>query len=146
MTHIPYKAGAAQMTDLLGGVIEIMFEYPVVVRPQIDGGKLRPLGITSAARLKSFPDVRTIAEQGWPDVVLSAWSAILLPANTPPDVVNTLAAAFASTLRDPAIVKYFDDNDSPSLVAIGPDKLPAFMESEAAKFKRLVEISGASAD
>jgi tripartite-type tricarboxylate transporter receptor subunit TctC len=146
MTHIPYKAGASQMTDLLAGNIQVMFEYSSVVKPQIDAGKLRPLGITSAQRLKNLPDVPTFGEQGLPDVQISAWAVIMLPANAPADVVTTLANAFAATMKDPAIIAYFDSTDSISLAHVGPKEMPAFIESETVKFARLVEKSGARAD
>jgi tripartite-type tricarboxylate transporter receptor subunit TctC len=146
MTHIPYKAGASQMTDLLAGNIQVMFEYSSVVKPQIDAGKLRPLGITTAQRLKNMPDLPTFAEQGLPDVQISAWSVIMLPANAPDEVVAKLAGAFAETMKDPAIIAYFDSTDSVSLAHIGPKEMRGFIETETAKFGTLVEKSGARAD
>jgi tripartite-type tricarboxylate transporter receptor subunit TctC len=146
MTHVPYKVGASQMADLLSGNIQAMFEYSSVVKPQIEAGKLRPLGITTAERLKNMPDVPTFAEQGLSDVQISAWSVIMLPANAPPEVVDTLASAFAQTMKDPAIVAYFDSTDSVSLAHIGPKQMPAFIETETVKFGTLVRKSGAQAD
>jgi tripartite-type tricarboxylate transporter receptor subunit TctC len=146
MTHVPYKVGASQMVDLLSGNIQAMFEYSSVVKPQIEAGKLRPLGITTAERLKNMPDVPTFAEQGLSDVQISAWSVIMLPANAPPEVVDTLASAFAQTMKDPAIVAYFDSTDSVSLAHIGPKQMPAFIETETVKFGTLVRKSGAQAD
>lgn len=146
MTHIPYRVGASQMTDLLAGNIDVIFDYPSVVRPHIQAGKLRPLGITSAQRLKNLADVPTFVEQGWPDMQMTAWSAIMLPANTPADVADKLGSAFAAALKDPAVVAYFESNDSISLADIGPKELPGYIESEMAKFKTLVEKSGARVD
>lgn len=146
MTHIPYKAGASQMSDLLAGNIQVMFEYATVVEPQIRAGKLRPLAITSAQRVKGLPDLPTFAEQGLPDVQISAWSAIMLPANAPQEVVATLAGAFAEALKDPAVVAYLDSTMGVSLGNIGQKELPGFIESETVKFGKLVEKSGARAD
>jgi tripartite-type tricarboxylate transporter receptor subunit TctC len=146
MTHVPYKVGASQMADLLSGNIQAMFEYSSVVKPQIEAGKLRPLGITTAERLKNMPDVPTFAEQGLSDVQISAWSVIMLPANAPPEVVDTLASAFAQTMKDPSIVAYFDSTDSVSLAHIGPKQMPGFIETETVKFGTLVRKSGAQAD
>jgi tripartite-type tricarboxylate transporter receptor subunit TctC len=123
-----------------------MFDYPSVVKPQIEAGKLRPLGITSAQRLKNLPNVPTMIEQGLPEVEISAWSAIMLPANAPADVTEKLASAFKAAMKDPTVTAYFDSTDSIPLTDIGPKELPAFIESETAKFKTLVEKSGASAD
>jgi len=146
MTHVPYKAGASQMADLLGGNIQAMFEYSSVVKPQIESGKLRPLGITTAERMKNMPDVPTFVEQGFPDVQISAWAVIMLPANAPQEVVDKLASAFAETMKDPSIVAYFDSTDAVSLAHIGPKQMPAFIESETVKFGTLVRKSGAQAD
>ncbi|MDQ8729942.1 tripartite tricarboxylate transporter substrate binding protein [Bradyrhizobium sp. LHD-71] len=146
MTHIPYKTGGSQMADLLGGNIDVSFEYPSVVRSHIEAGKLRPLGITSAQRLKNAANIPTFVEQGWPQVQVTAWSAIVLPANAPADVTEKLGSAFRDALKDPAVVAYFDSNDSISLADIGPKELPGFIESEIAKFKPLVEKSGARVD
>jgi len=146
MTHVPYKAGASQMADLLGGNIQAMFEYSSVVKPQIESGKLRPLGITTAERMKNMPDVPTFVEQGFPDVQISAWAVIMLPANAPQEVVDKLASAFAATMKDPSIVAYFDSTDAVSLAHIGPKQMPAFIESETVKFGTLVRKSGAQAD
>jgi tripartite-type tricarboxylate transporter receptor subunit TctC len=146
MTHIPYKAGGAQMADLLGGSIDVSFEYPSVVRPHIEAGKLRPLGITSTQRLKNVANIPTFVEQGWAQVQVTAWSAIMLPAAAPADVVEKLGHAFRAALEDPAVVAYFDSNDSIPLAHIGPKELPGYIESEIAKFKTLVEKSGARAD
>jgi len=146
MTHVPYKVGAAQMADLLSGNIQVMFEYASVVKPQIEAGKIRPLGITAAARMKNMPDLPTFAEQGLPDVQISAWSVIMLPANAPQEIVAKLASAFGETMKDPAIVAYFDSTDSVSLAHIGPNEMPGFIASESAKFGRLVAISGAQVD
>jgi tripartite-type tricarboxylate transporter receptor subunit TctC len=146
MTHVPYKAGASQMADLLGGNIQAMFEYSSVVKPQIESGKLRPLGITTAERMKNMPDVPTFVEQGFPDVQISAWAVIMLPANAPQEVVDKLAFAFAETMKDPSIVAYFDSTDAVSLAHIGPKQMPAFIESETVKFGTLVRKSGVQAD
>jgi tripartite-type tricarboxylate transporter receptor subunit TctC len=134
------------LVDLLGGNIQVMFEYASVLKPHIEAGKLRPLGITSAARMKNMPDLPTFAEQGLPDVQISAWAVIMLPANAPQEVVTTLAGAFNETMKDPAVVAYFDSTDSVSLAHIGPKEMPGFIESESVKFGKLVEKSGAKAD
>lgn len=146
MTHVPYKAGASQMADLLGGNIQAMFEYSSVVKPQIEAGKLRALGITTAERMKNMPGVPTFAEQGYPDVQISAWAVVMFPANVPQPIVDKFASAFSATMKDPSIVAYFDSTDAVSLAHIGPKEMPAFIESETMKFGTLVKKSGAQAD
>lgn len=145
MIHVPYKVSANLYADLLAGTIDAIFDYTVVMRPHVEAGKIVPLGMSSAQRLKSFPNVPTFKERGY-DVELTAWSSIVMPAGTPPDVVKKMSDAFAETSRDPAVVKYNEDNDFGNLGHLGPDKLREFFISEAAKFKMLVEKSGATMD
>jgi tripartite-type tricarboxylate transporter receptor subunit TctC len=66
MTHVPYKTGATQMGDLMSGVLDLSIEYPAVVRPYIEAGKMRAIGMTGAKRFKSFPDAPSVAELGYP--------------------------------------------------------------------------------
>lgn len=141
MVHVPYKGGSALYADLLSGVIDVIFDYTVVMRPQIEAGKLRPLAISREDRLKSMPDVPTFKERGV-DVVFTAWASIVMPAGTPPEIVNKMSEAFAQTTRDPAILKYNDDNDFGNLGHLGPQKLRDFYVSESDKFKAVIEKAG----
>jgi tripartite-type tricarboxylate transporter receptor subunit TctC len=145
MTHVPYKASANLYADLIGGTIDAIFDYTVVMRPHIEAGKVIPLGISRNDRLKSFPNVPTFKERGL-DVVLTAWSSIVMPAGTPPEVVNKMSAAFQEAMRDPTVVKYNEDNDFGDISKLGPEQLREFMVSETAKFKTLVEKAGVSLD
>jgi tripartite-type tricarboxylate transporter receptor subunit TctC len=145
MLHVPYKVSANLYADLLSGTIDVIFDYTVVMRPHIEAGKVRPLGISREDRLKSFPNVPTFKERNI-DVVLTAWSSIAMPAGTPPEVVKKMSDAFAETTRDPAVIKYNEDNDFGNLGHLNPEKLKAFYVSEAAKFKTLVEKAGVSLD
>jgi tripartite-type tricarboxylate transporter receptor subunit TctC len=115
------------------------------MRPHIDAGKVIPLGISREDRLKSFPNVPTFKERGV-DVVLTAWSSIAMPAGTPPEIVDRMSAVFQETSRDPAVIKYYEENDFGNLGKLGPEKLKEFYISETAKFKTLVEKAGVSLD
>lgn len=145
MTHVPYKASANLYSDLLAGTIDAIFDYTVVMRPHIESGKVIPLGISRQDRLKSFPNVPTFKERGL-DVILTAWSSIAMPAGTPPEIVNKMSAAFQAAMRDPAVVKYNEENDFGDLSALGPEKIREFYISEAKKFKTLVDKAGVSLD
>jgi tripartite-type tricarboxylate transporter receptor subunit TctC len=145
MLHVPYKLNSNLYADLLSGTIDVIFDYTVVMRPLIEAGKLRPLAISRADRLKTFPDVPTFKERGV-DIELTAWASIAMPAGTPPEIVNKMSAAMAETMRDPAVVKYFEENDFGNLGHLGPEKLKEFYISESEKFKKVVEKSGVSLD
>ncbi len=145
MTHVPYKASAALMSDLLSGVLDVGFEFPSGARANIESGRLIPVAMASDARMKNFPNVPTFAELGYPDMKIAAWSSFLAPAGTPPPIVEKLDAAIAATLRDPVMTEYYSIGDS-VVLDIGHDKFPAFLAGETARLKVLVERSGATAD
>jgi len=146
LTHVPYKTGATQMSDLMAGVLDFSVEYPAVVRPLIEAGKLRAIGMTGSKRFKTFPDVPSIAELGYPNAQNAGWSTIAVPAGTPPQIVQKLGEIVREALKDPSVVEYFDRNDNMPLTEFGSDKLPEFVTKEIEKFREIVERSGATAD
>jgi tripartite-type tricarboxylate transporter receptor subunit TctC len=145
MVHVPYKLPTNLYADLLSGTVDLIFDFSVVMRPHVEAGKLRALAISRGDRLKTFPDVPTFKERGL-DIELTAWASLAMPAGTPPEAVNRMAAAMAEATRDPAVIKYFEDNDFGNLGHLGPEKLKAFYISEAQKFKKVVEKAGVSLD
>jgi tripartite-type tricarboxylate transporter receptor subunit TctC len=141
MTQVPYKGSAAAMTDLLAGVIQVVWEYPVVLKPLLDAGKIRAIGITSDQRMPLLPEIPTFVEQGY-DVVFTGWAIISVPAGTPQPVVDKLAKAYSATLDDPAIVKYFRDQGAGILQGYSGEKLRKFIDDENVKYKELMERAG----
>ncbi|HSI52918.1 MAG TPA: tripartite tricarboxylate transporter substrate binding protein, partial [Ramlibacter sp.] len=82
MTHVPFKEGSMAMTAVMAKQVDFMFYHPAAVMPQVRGGKLRPLGASSAQRSAAAPDVPTLMEQGLPDFDLVAWFMLYAPAAT----------------------------------------------------------------
>lgn len=142
MTHVPYKGTAPAMQDLLGGRIDFMFDYPVVVKSQIDAGKMRAFGITTEKRHATMPDLPTFVEQGLPGIVLTAWASIVAPPGTPDAIVSRLSAALDEVLKDPAVIKYFNEQGSGVLQGLSKEKFRAFNVAEIAKMKDLVAKAG----
>ncbi len=143
--HVPYKVPTNLYADLLTGTIDAIFDFTVVMRPHIEAGKLRPLAISRGDRLKTFPNVPTFKERGL-DIELTAWASIAMPAGTPPDAVKKMSAALGETMKDPAVIKYFEDNDFGNLGHLDNEKLKAFYISESDKFKKVVEKAGVTLD
>lgn len=141
MSHIPYKATSNVVTDLLGGSIDLMFDFASVLRPQIEAGAFRPLGISGPERLPSLPDVPTFAEQGSPDILFSAWSVLLAPAGTPKPVVDKIAEVFDATLRDPRVIDYHAKLGA-TLIMTGPEDTKTLIAERTAVMKTLVENAG----
>lgn len=143
MIHVPYRGSSPALNDLIGGSVDLMFDYSGVVGPMIETGKLRPLAVTSKKRLAALPDVPTMAESGYPEAELSAWGAIFAPAKTPPAIVDKLADAIDSAVRDPEFAAYMAKNGSVSFDNLRGDRLADFVKSEAPRLFDLVKRSGA---
>lgn len=146
LTHVPYKGSAPAINDLLAGRIDLMFDFSILLKPQIDAGKLRPLAQTGPVRMAGHSNVPTFAELGYPEVQFSAWAALVGPAGMPQPVVDKLSAAFAETLKDPRVVKFHDDQGVVLMSDTGASKMRDFVIAETEKFKRIIERTGASAE
>jgi tripartite-type tricarboxylate transporter receptor subunit TctC len=146
VTVVPYKGSAQQITDLMGGQIELVLDYSVVVTPLIKDGKLIPIGVTGKTRLKHLPDVATVEEQGYPGVWLTAWSSAIAPAGTPPDVIDKLANAFEEMLKEPSIQKYADDNGANLMVGIKKEAFRDFIVKDMAKLKGVIDKANIKLD
>ena len=146
MVHVPYKGSTPAMTDVLAGRIDLMFDYSIVVKPQIDGGKLKALAQTGATRMVSHKEVPTFGDLGYKDVQFAAWATIVGPAGMPQPVVDKLATAFNAALKDPAIIKYHEDQGVTLMPDMDGAKVRAFIIAEIAKFKDLIERAGVTAD
>jgi tripartite-type tricarboxylate transporter receptor subunit TctC len=145
MTHVLYRLYAPQLNDLMSGVLDIGFELPGPMKGNIEAGNLRPIAVASDVRLKNFPNVPTFPELGYPDLKIAVWAVFLVPAGTPAPIVQKLDAALAEALKTQTMQDYYDLGDS-LVLDIGHDKFPAFLASEIAKLKPLVERSGITAE
>jgi tripartite-type tricarboxylate transporter receptor subunit TctC len=103
MTHIAYKGSAPAMQDVMGNQVDAMFEQLPTVLPQIQGGRLKPLGVTSKARLPQLPNVPTIAESGVPGYESTSWFTIAAPAKTPAAIIQKLNTDLNAMLKAPEI-------------------------------------------
>lgn len=92
MTHIPYKGGGAAVTDVLGHQVDLYFAGPTGVMPFVHSGKLTALGVTSAQRLPALPNVKTIAESGFPGYEVTLWYGLVGPKGVPPAIVERMNA------------------------------------------------------
>jgi len=146
MTHVPYKGSSPALTDLMAGTLDLMFDYPVVVTPLIEAKKLKPLAVTGKTRLSAAPDIPTVVELGFPNAQSSAWSAVFVPAKTPPDIVKRLGDAIASAIVDPEMLAITEKFGSVPQVGLRDEKLGAFVKSEMVRWRDVVRQSGAKLD
>jgi tripartite-type tricarboxylate transporter receptor subunit TctC len=101
MLHVPYKGNALAVNDILGGQISFVFDMPNTAQAQARSGQLRPLAITSSQRNPMLPDVPTLVESGFPDVVVEGWYGVLAPANLPAPVLRRLESAIKAVKASP---------------------------------------------
>lgn len=145
MQVVPYTESSKLYSDLMSGTIDGMFDFTATIRPYIEAGKVIPLAVASPQRLQALPNVPTFKEGGI-DVNMTAWAAVVMPAGTPSESVNKMSAAFAETMRDPAVTKYLEQNNFGNLGDLGPEKLLELIVSETAKYEVLVKRSGVSVE
>ncbi|WP_306753768.1 Bug family tripartite tricarboxylate transporter substrate binding protein [Paracoccus actinidiae] len=142
--HIPYKGSGPALTDVLGNQVPIIFDNLPSASGHISSGKLRALGVTTAERAPSFPDVPAIAET-LPGYETYSWNALFAPAGTPPEAVEALAAAAQAAMADPAVVERMGEF-SATIVASTPAELADHVGDEMAKWEPVVRDANVSMD
>jgi len=145
MVHVPYKSSAESLNAILSGQgADIIFENLAPAMPHIKAGKLRALGVTSAKRSSSLPEVPAIGEtlSGFD---ISSWQAIFAPAGVPKPIVDRLAAEMIKSIKDP--------ENTAKLVAQGiepggmtPAELAAFQKAEIDKYRQIARQANIRAD
>lgn len=143
LLHVPYRGDF--MTDLIAGVVDIMFISPAVVRPFLESNKLRALGITGDKRAPTLPQVPTFAEIGVKDVDLPSYMTILAPPNMPPAILAALHDGMARTLRDPALASKLKSNGMEPWI-LPPDQFKTRMRGELATLQRVLPPLGIQMD
>lgn len=144
ITHIPYKGSGPALTDVLGNQVPIIFDNLPSASGHITSGKLRALGVTTAERAPSFPDVPAIAET-LPGYETYSWNALFAPAGTPPEAVARLNAAAVAAMADPAVVARMGEF-SASIVASSPEDLAQHVKAEMTKWEPVVTDANVTMD
>ena len=145
MVHIPYKGGGPAMIELVGGQVQLVFATAASAVPQIKGGKIKGIAVTTAKRSALMPDLPTIAEAGLPGFDANNWYGLLAPANTPRPIINRLNAEITKVLAMPD-VKNFLFNQGLDPAPGTPEKFGAYIKSEMTKWAKVVKASGAKAN
>jgi tripartite-type tricarboxylate transporter receptor subunit TctC len=147
MIHVPYKGGAGQaVTDLLGGHVPVMFTTLSSSISYVKSGKLRALAMTTPARIAALPDVPTMAEQGYPEMVTCSWQGLLAPAGLPPKVLRKLFDATSQVLAKPEVRQRLTDGGAEVVVSKSPEEFASFIAAETKRWAEVVKSSGAQAD
>jgi len=144
MVHVPYRGSAAVYPDLMAGNVHVLFDNLAGSIGLARSGKLRALGVTSAKRWDSLPDIPAIAETV-PGYEVNVWYGIVAPKNTPPLVVAALSTAIDAALADPKIIMRFAEAGGLPM-PMSPDELGKFMAEDTEKWRKVAAFAGISAE
>ena len=143
--HVPYKGGALVLTDIVGGRLQFFFGVILSSMPHIKSGKLTPLAVTSTRRSKSFPDLPTVAESGFPGYVVDNWYCVAAPARTPPAVISKLHAEVVRVLTTAEVERRLrTDGSEPG--GLGPQETATLMRADLQRWRKIVKEAGIKAD
>ena len=145
-THIPLKGSVEITASLLRGDTDFAFPVTGTGVPQVKGGKLRALAVTSGTRLKDLPDVPTLQEVLHSELaVQESWFGFWAPAKTPADAIAKLNAAAGKVLADPTIRALFESSGSTVALNESAQAFAAFVRSENRKWAEIIKLTGVTA-
>lgn len=135
--HIPYKGTGPMVIDLMSGQVELGVVALPAIQGQLKAGTLRAIGIMGKSRVPSMPDLPTIAEQGFPDVDVAGWFAVVGPAKMPAAQVKRIHEAFVTAYNDPEVKTAMAKQEN-VINPMSPDATSQFLKSEQARYAKLV--------
>ena len=145
LVHVPYKASAGAITDVAAGHVEAMITPLHTAAPLAKQNRLRMLAVLSSGRSAVFPAVPTLREEGFPNLEVEVWYAMLVPAGTPPQTVSRINAELNAVLAMPQVREALG---SQGLAPVGgpPQRLARLLETELARWPQVVAAAGIRAD
>src|SRR6266851_5831933 len=141
LVHVPYRGSTPALTDLLGGQVQVMFDVTPSSVPHIKAGKLRPLAVTTTARLDVLPDVPVMADF-LPGYEASAWIGFGVPKNTPPEIIDTLNKQFNAAISDATIKARLAELGAVAMAPNSPAEFAKHIADDAEKWARVIKASG----
>ena len=145
MVHVPYKGGGPAMADLLAGQISLMIELIPTALPQIKGGKIRALAVSTPKRSPVLPDLPTIADT-LPGYDLTIWTGLLAPGGTPKEIVSRLSNATLAVLGSPDMRERLASQGAEPVAANKPEQFADYIRKELVRWAAVVKASGARVD
>jgi tripartite-type tricarboxylate transporter receptor subunit TctC len=145
IVHVPYRGAAPALNDMLGQQVQMVFLDLPVLLPQIRAGGLRAIALGAPQRAPTAIDVPTTAEVGLPNVLAENWYGMLAPAGTPPAIAARLNEIATEAMRDPAVKEKLAVQGA-QLVGDSPEHFRAFIESETAKWAKVIKDAGVTTE
>ena len=148
LTTVPYKGTGPAMNDLLGGQVDFMCDQTTNTTSQIKSGKIKAYGVTTKARLASMPDLPTLNEAGLPGFEVAVWHGMYAPKGTPKPIIDTLASALQTALKDPNVKQRFADLGTEPVAEkrATPEALRTHVKSEIERWSPIIAKAGVYAD
>ena len=146
MVRIPYQGMNTAVPDLITGRTQFMSLGAVLALPQISAGKLRPLAVLESERLAQFSDVPSIVEEGYPDLTVSTWFGLLVPAHTPKDIVQRINAEVMKAMHSPDVLPRYQKMGVDPVKPHGPEVFEAKIRSDVARWSTVVKEAGIKPD
>lgn len=145
LLHVPYRGTQPAFTDVLAGQVSIMVPDLTLALGQMNSGKLRAYGVTSAKRSAAAPDIPTLAEAGLPGFDAVQWFGLAAPAGTPPEIVNRLHAAVTQALMDPEVKARCAQIAMTPAPSESPAEYAKFVHDESLRWGQVVKDAGIAA-
>lgn len=146
MVHVPYKAAAPAMVDLIAGEVQANFQIAPAALPQVKSGKIRALAVTSLQRSRLAPDLPTLVESGYDGFEAIGWNGLVAPAGTPQAVIAKLHRELMAALKQPPILQRIADVGWEPAPENSPAWFADYIKRDVAKWSRVVKETGAKAD
>jgi len=145
MVHVPYKGMGPAMQDFLGGQLDVLIDGMSASAAQIRAGKARPLGLMAAQRTPQYPDIPTLAEQGYANSEVSQWYGLWALKGTPPEIVEKMYRETVKAMEEPALKANWaaaaaDAGGQP------PAEFAKFIRAEMDRWAKVAKASGAKLD
>jgi len=145
LLHIPYRGTAPALKDLMGGFCDMMFDGLGTSAPQIAGGRLRAIAVTTQHRAPLFADVPTLAEAGGPALDIATWYALWALAATDPAIVERMRIVIRQALDEPTVRQVWQQQGA-QIPDIPPDAIAAFVDQQTQFWTRTVTELGIKSD
>jgi tripartite-type tricarboxylate transporter receptor subunit TctC len=140
LIHIPYKGGSGPIQDVLGGRVDLMFDSVTVTRAQVEGGRLRALGVTSAQPVPLLPGVAPVADTV-PGFEVTSWTGIAAPKGLPPAIAQRLHAALIAALADPETRQRLEATGGSVTPSASGAEMKSYVANQVSKWKKVVTDS-----
>ena len=145
MVHVPYKGAQPALTDLIAGQVQLMFATSASVLPYVKAGRLRALAVTTAQRSPSVPDLPTVAEAGLAGFEATTWHGVVVPAATPPLLIERMNVDLNAVLRESELRDRLSSLGAEVVVGT-PREFADYIAQEIPKWTKVVRDSGARAE